>query len=193
VIVWINGAFGVGKSQTAAELHRRLVRARVLDPEQPGYFLRRWVGPLEGVTDFQQLPLWRTVVAEGLALADTGSAPVIAPMTLVDREVYDQTIGALVDRGHRVYHVVLGASKSTIEGRLRRRGDARSWNFTQVDRCVEGLAGLPADLVVDTDLLGLDEVVEALASGAGLTLVRPRQGRLAAWARRWWVNLGHVG
>jgi len=191
MIVWINGAVGVGKTQTAAELQRRLTRAKVQDPEQPGYFLRRWVGPLDGVTDFQQMALWRTVVAEGLALADTGDVPVLAPMTVVDREVYDQTIGALVSRGHRVYHVVLGASKATIEGRLQRRGDARSWNVAQVDRCVAGLERLPADLVVDTDRLGLDEVVESLAAGGGLSLVRPRQGRLAAWARRWWVTVAH--
>lgn len=191
VIIWVNGAFGVGKTQTAAELCRRLVRAKVQDPEQPGYFLRRWVGPLEGVTDFQQMSLWRTVVAEGLALADTGGL-IVAPMTIVDPMVYDKTIGALKDQGHRVYHVVLDASKATVEQRLRRRGDARSWNFAQVDRCLDGLWRLPADLRLDTDQLGLDEVVEALAAGAGLSLVRGRQSRVVAWARRWRVTLAHL-
>lgn len=40
MIIWINGAFGSGKTQTAYELHRRLDGSYVYDPENAGYFIR---------------------------------------------------------------------------------------------------------------------------------------------------------
>ena len=41
MILWLNGAFGAGKSQMAFELARRLPRAFVYDPERAGCFMRR--------------------------------------------------------------------------------------------------------------------------------------------------------
>ena len=40
MLIWLNGAFGVGKTQTAHELHRRLPDSFIYDPEQAGYFMR---------------------------------------------------------------------------------------------------------------------------------------------------------
>ncbi len=40
MIIWINGAFGSGKTQTAFELKRHLQDAFVYDPENIGYFIR---------------------------------------------------------------------------------------------------------------------------------------------------------
>ena len=37
MIVWINGAFGAGKTLTAGEIHRRLPDSVVYDPEDVGY------------------------------------------------------------------------------------------------------------------------------------------------------------
>jgi 2-phosphoglycerate kinase len=41
MIIWINGAFGVGKSHTSAELVRRLDNTFLFDPEKVGFFLRK--------------------------------------------------------------------------------------------------------------------------------------------------------
>ncbi|GAA5154031.1 hypothetical protein GCM10023321_25230 [Pseudonocardia eucalypti] len=41
MLMWINGPFGGGKTQTACELHRRLPGSLVCDPEEVGYGLRR--------------------------------------------------------------------------------------------------------------------------------------------------------
>ncbi|MBQ9717880.1 MAG: tunicamycin resistance protein, partial [Clostridia bacterium] len=38
MILWINGTFGSGKTQTAAELHRRIPDSFVYDPENVGYW-----------------------------------------------------------------------------------------------------------------------------------------------------------
>ena len=39
MIIWINGAFGAGKTQAAYELRRRAENAYVYDPENAGYFI----------------------------------------------------------------------------------------------------------------------------------------------------------
>lgn len=38
MIIWLNGAFGVGKTQTAFELHSRIPNSFVFDPEQIVFF-----------------------------------------------------------------------------------------------------------------------------------------------------------
>ncbi|MEI3604813.1 hypothetical protein SPD48_03840 [Pseudogracilibacillus sp. SE30717A] len=39
MIIWVNGAFGSGKTQTAYELHRRISNSFVYDPEIIGFFI----------------------------------------------------------------------------------------------------------------------------------------------------------
>lgn len=71
-LVWVNGPFGGGKTQTAYELQRRLPGSAVCDPERVGFGLHRMLPPaLRG--DFQDLPAWRQGVHDMLALALRGT------------------------------------------------------------------------------------------------------------------------
>lgn len=58
MLVWINGPFGGGKTQTAFELHRRLPGSVVCDPEYIGFGLHRAM-PVALRKDFQDFPAWR--------------------------------------------------------------------------------------------------------------------------------------
>jgi deoxyadenosine/deoxycytidine kinase len=60
MILWINGAFGAGKTSTANELVQLLPHARIYDPEQVGYMLRHFL--TEPIDDFQDWPPWRQLV-----------------------------------------------------------------------------------------------------------------------------------
>jgi hypothetical protein len=62
-MIWINGAFGAGKTTLAKELHERLPEALAFDPEDVGHILAQWV-PSPPSGDFQDIPLWRKLVAE---------------------------------------------------------------------------------------------------------------------------------
>ena len=55
MIIWINGAFGSGKTHTAAELHRRLKDSYLYDPEEIGYFIRGHVPEEAKEGDFQEV------------------------------------------------------------------------------------------------------------------------------------------
>lgn len=60
MIVWINGAFGVGKTQTAFELHRRIKNSFVYDPENLGFFISKNIpASIKNKEDFQDYEVWR--------------------------------------------------------------------------------------------------------------------------------------
>ena len=81
MLIWINGAFGVGKTQTAHELHRRLPDGHVADPELLGFALRKMLPPTQH-GDFQDLPQWRSCVLATLQQAEGAHAgPVIVPIS----------------------------------------------------------------------------------------------------------------
>lgn len=65
MLLWINGPFGGGKTQTAHEIRRRLPGSIICDPELLGFGLHRMMPPtLRG--DFQDLTAWRHGVYEVL-------------------------------------------------------------------------------------------------------------------------------
>lgn len=70
MIIWINGAFGSGKTQTAFELSRRLKPSYVYDPEKMGFALRSMIPPEIAEDDFQSYPLWRAFNYSLLDLPD---------------------------------------------------------------------------------------------------------------------------
>ena len=121
MLLWINGPFGGGKSQTARELHSRLAASLICDPELLGSGLHRMLPPqLRG--DFQDFPAWRQGVYEVLDLIlRSADGTVIVPMTLVEPAYFADIIGRLTDAGHDVRHFALLADRHVIERRLRER------------------------------------------------------------------------
>ena len=201
MLIWINGAFGSGKTQTAHELQRRLQRAHVVDPEPLGLALRKML-PAPSRGDFQDLPQWRAGVLTTLVQAETSfDGPVIVPMTIVRDDYFDQIIGGLRAQGIDLRHYSLTATRATLRRRLRRRsgymrarlaGRDESWALQQIDRCVDVLDGERYASQIATDERPIDEVVETIALDAGLTLTRPRLSAAGYQARRLMVGVRHI-
>lgn len=157
MIVWINGAFGAGKTTLAEELHRRLPDALPFDPEYVGAILVIWVPPAPS-GDFQDIPLWRKLVAEfAIGLAAEYGRTLIVPMTLVNTMYRDEIFGLITDAGQPLLHVFLDVP--AVE--LRRRIDgqilvddpaadaqARAFRYSNVDRCVAARETLRPDTLV---------------------------------------------
>ena len=121
MIIWINGAFGAGKTQTAYELRRRIKHAYVYDPENAGYFIRENVPPAIREGDFQDYPMWRTFNREMLDyIASRFSGVILVPMTVTDRAYWDEMAGALAEK-HGVRHFILCARRETLLRRLASR------------------------------------------------------------------------
>jgi predicted kinase len=201
VLVWINGAFGAGKTQTAFELHRRIPNSHVADPELIGFGIHRML-PAAARGDFQDRPQWRTAVVATLAdAAAAHDGPVIVPMTLVNPDYFDEIMSGLAEAGVEVRHYALTASPETLRRRLRTRsgywlgravGRDETWAMEQIDRCVAALESERFAEHVVTDDRTLDDVVEDIAARAGLPLPGARLNRVRYQVRRAAVGLRHI-
>lgn len=200
MLIWINGAFGAGKTHTAHELHRRLPGSHVADPELIGFAMHKML-PAAARDDFQDLPGWRAAVVATLRAAEQAAdGPVIVPMTIVRTDYFDEIVGALRTEMD-LRHVTLVASPATLQARLGTRlealgsrvfGGDGTWAMRQIDRCVTALADPRFATHVPTDDRTLDQVVEAVADDVGLKLGRPRLSPLRFQLRRLSVAARHI-
>ena len=162
MIVWINGAFGAGKTTLAAELHRRRPDTMAFDPEYVGYLLLKWVPPAAS-GDFQDIPLWRPLVAQfATGLATAYGVPVITPMTLVNPAYRTEIFDAVRAAGVPLLHVFLEVPADVLRTRITdqdvldggpQSDEARAFRLGNVERCVAARADLESDaLVLRADL-----------------------------------------
>lgn len=183
-VVWINGAFGAGKTATARELIELIPNSTLFDPEVIGGALAHLLPPkrLAEVGDFQDLPIWRRLVIDTAAamLADLGGTLVV-PMTLLRQEYRDEIFGGLAARRITVRHVLLAPAETILRERIASReppedppdGEirVRQWSYDQIEPYRSALAWLTADAhPIDNGSLTPYEaaarVAEAVGTGA---------------------------
>lgn len=187
MIVWINGAFGAGKTTLADALHERMPNALSFDPEYVGFLLRRWVP--EPPADFQDIPLWRKLTAEfAIGLCREYQRPLIVPMTLVDA-TYRAKIFELISAADvELVHVFLDVPAEELRRRINeqvlvpddahRDTQAREFRLGNIDRSVAARSGLPTGtLVLRGDELTPEQLAERVveAVAARLRLRRYRR------------------
>lgn len=184
MIIWINGAFGAGKTQTAYELHRRIPHSFVYDPENVGYFIRKNIPSDMMKSDFQDYPMWREMNVIMLReMAEQYDGIIIVPMTIVSPQYFQEIIGNLRKAGVMVHHFSLMASKEVILRRLRSRGEGtKSWAAKQIDRCIQGLNHEIFEEHMDTNMMTIDDVVTRIAARLEIDLLPDSRGFIR---KRW--------
>jgi len=207
MLLWINGPFGGGKTQTAYEIQRRLRGSVVCDPEHAGFGLRRMLPP-QLRADFQDLTSWRQGVVEVLDLAlSKQDGVVIVPMTVTNPDYFEETVGRLRELGHDIHHFTLLAQRETVLRRLRERGfghllqcgarkDAplrrESWAVQQLDHCLERLSEPEFAEHLWTDHSTVPKTADRIAVLAGLTLAPNKEGALRTRLRQARVGARHI-
>jgi len=113
MIIWINGCFGVGKTETANRLGEMIENSHIYDPEQVGAFLwDNFPAPLKRKGDFQDIELWRKFNYEYIKyIYHNFNGHIIIPMTLVNSDYYHEIIGKLQTDGMELHHFILTAPK----------------------------------------------------------------------------------
>ncbi|MFB7992166.1 NUDIX domain-containing protein [Streptomyces sp. NPDC056002] len=185
MIVWINGAFGAGKSTTARELIELIPNSTLFDPDVIGGELARLLPAkqLAEVSDIQDLRIWRRLVVDTAAalLAEVGGVLVV-PATLLRQEYRDEIFGGLAARRIPVRHVLLAPAETILRERTARREtppetpdgeiSGRQWPYDHIEAYRAALATwLTADAhPVDTSALNVYEaavrIAEAVRTGA---------------------------
>jgi predicted kinase len=177
VIIWLNGAFGAGKTTLAEELNRRIPDAVVYNPEDVGLMLWKWMPPND---DFQDLPSWRElVVATALSLRRHHVHTLIVPMSLIVDAYRAEILGGLADAGEEVLHVFLEADADVLRKRLKARApvpvnpvtnqSAREWALIRVNAAIVAAARQPGGtLMLRSDRLTPAELADEVLAAAGL-------------------------
>ncbi|KAB2971369.1 NUDIX domain-containing protein [Streptomyces sp. SS1-1] len=182
MIVWINGAFGAGKTTTARELIELIPNSTLFDPEVIGAALTHLLPPkhLAEVGDFQDLPIWRRLVIDTAAAlhAELGGTLVV-PMTLLRQEYRDEIFGGLAARRITVQHVLLAPAETILRTRIAGREippdapdgemSVRQWSYDHIEPYRAALAAwLLADAhPVDNSCLTPYETAVRIAAAVG--------------------------
>ena len=172
MVIWINGAFGAGKTRVARRLVAMRADAWLFDPERIGFMLRSlWPGGVAG--DFQDLPIWRQLTMTTLAEAANGNRGrvLIVPMTLVNKDYFQEVMNGLAEKEVDVRHFTLLASPATLRRRIRWRLDrpaSRRWALAQIERCSAALADPDFAVHVPTDTRPVAAVAEEILTRTGL-------------------------
>lgn len=165
LIIWINGAFGSGKTSVAVEICEKLRNAFIYDPEQLGYFLwDNFPEELRRKTNFQHLPIWREFNYKILKhIHSNYNSIIVVPMTIYDKQYYDEIIGCLVKDKIDVRHFILSASKKTIINRLRQRGDSEnSWAEQHIDKCLRAFEIDIIEEKINTEISCISKIAQEI-------------------------------
>jgi len=194
MIIWINGAFGSGKTSSAFELKRRLPNSFVYDPENIGYFIRENIPKELHKSNFQDHEQWRTFNYEMLKyIFYTYDGTIIVPMTIFNAQYYEEIIQKLIDEGIPLKHYILYADKSTLLKRLNKRLErGETWTKSQIDRCIEVFNTEITEEKIITDNKSIDLVVEEIAKRSKVTLLPDKRTYLKKWIDRVIVLIKHI-
>lgn len=145
MILWLNGAYGAGKSTTAELIQRLRPHTLLFDAEAVGNAVRDNLEQVVYHTEFPEYELWREFVAK--LLLELGKDPetlVIVPMTVLNGTYLREIFAQLEEHGLPWRHMILDLAPETIRERVLARGETPAhWCYQQADRCAALLPGLP--------------------------------------------------
>jgi RNase adaptor protein for sRNA GlmZ degradation len=180
MIIWVNGAFGSGKTQAAFELHRRQPDSFVFDPENAGYYIRKNIPNQLNNGDFQNYTMWRDFNYSILKyISKEYNGVIIVPMTIVNPQYFNEIIVRLRNDGIEVNHFTLCASREILIKRLKSRGDGKnSWPAQQIDRCLKGLSNEIFKQFINTNNLSIEEIVNEIALQSNISLLPDKRSKM---------------
>jgi predicted kinase len=166
MLIFINGAFGVGKTTVAELLVSRLPNSLLYDPEEVGGALSRIVRPIVAFDDFQDLPPWRPLlVTTARLLKESYGRTLVMPMTIWRRDYFDEVMTGLRQFEAELFHFCLTATKETLQQRLYQRESspqALAWTLQRVERCVTAFASPAFAVHLATDNRTPDELAKTI-------------------------------
>jgi AAA domain len=163
MIVFVNGAFGIGKSTVADLLVTRLPNSLLFDAEFVGYLLRRVIPASEQTSDFQDLPMWRILtVTTARLLREQYGWTLVMPMTIWHRPYFDEILGGLRAAGEDVHHFCLTATMPTLAARIRASNEAVEWRLAHAERCLTAFQSPTFATQIPTDSKTPEAIAEKI-------------------------------
>lgn len=145
MFILLNGSFGIGKTTLADLLARSIPGAVIYDPERVGFVLRRLPAWMLGLTrqppDYQDLAIWRRLIAIGARRKRRRAPVVIVPMAFTNAAYLDGFAEAL-STAAPVHRLCLVAPLEVVRARLTERANIEGRDITEFElrrsqECVE--------------------------------------------------------
>lgn len=166
MIIFINGAFGVGKSSVAEILVDKIPNSLIFDAEEVGYMLRKIYKPIDNPEDFQDLIAWRELtVKTAQALKKQYNRNLVMPMCIWNKKYFDEIIPNLKKIDPHFYHFCLIANKETILSRLKGRNDSTesiNWATKRIKKCIDAYKSEKFDKKISTEEKTVNEIVDEI-------------------------------
>lgn len=162
MIIWISGAYGVGKSTLADALMNRIDNAMVFDAEEVGNAVRgNYPNEPYGVI-FEDYPLWCEFNYALLKdIHNNFDQNILVPMTLVRQNSYDKIIERLIKAGIDTKFIILEATCENIHDRILTRGeDVNCWCMRNIDMSSAGSKSVSGGYHIQTDNKTVEELTE---------------------------------
>lgn len=165
MIIWLNGPFGVGKMQVAAELQRRINGAILYNPNDVGNLLTKQLPQTLRKDNFEDYPEWRQWNYQLLQkIATSTQQTIIVPMEISKQQYFDEIIGGLRNDGITVRHFTLAATPEVMAKRLRQRGNLNNiFTLTHLQKTAEQEDVPQFAEILDTNDLSIVEIANTIA------------------------------
>lgn len=143
LIIYLSGAYGVGKTTTVHYLEELLPGSAHFDAEALGFLLKRMLPDPKGL-DFQNLSAFRELTAAtAVAMEGEVTGSVLMHLTVLNRNYFEEIIRKLAQRSSDAHHVILDAETETLRERIRghdmfpadpeRSDQVRQWRLRHLD------------------------------------------------------------
>lgn len=161
MIIWLSGAYGVGKSTLAGALAQQIENALLFDAEEVGNAVRENYPDVPYGYIFEDYPLWAEFCYQLLKdIHNKFHKNILVPMTLVRPVSCDNILRRLEQDGIEVHLIVLEASWQSIHDRILARGEEEGcWCMENIDMARAGSAALPG-IHLDTDGVSIPALTE---------------------------------
>ncbi|KAF1299648.1 tunicamycin resistance protein [Enterococcus sp. JM4C] len=161
MIIWINGAFGSGKTTVAEQLEKELAGSMIYDPEIVGDTMTQLIPDDMKLADFQDYPIWRQWNKQLLKeIYFNYPGDIIVPMTIYKKEYVEEIIESLEDEGLQVAHLLLEVTREEIIERLKKRNDGTlAWGESKVDDILAGFKQLEFTEIIPNHEPDISQVI----------------------------------
>ena len=160
MIIWLSGAYGIGKSTLAESMAKRMENALIFDAEEVGNAVRENYPDCPYGYIYEDYPLWREFCYLLLKdIHDHFHKDILVPMTLLRKESRS-IIEKLLHAGIDTRLIVLEASYQTVHDRILARGEGEDcWCMENIALAREGSAALPG-IHIQTDGKTVEELCD---------------------------------
>lgn len=160
MIVWISGAYGVGKSTLAEALVNKIDNAIIFDAEIVGDAIRENYPDEPYGVIYEDYPLWCEF--NYMLLKDVHNTfhhNILVPMTMVRRNSYDKIIQRLLDDGIDTKLIILDGSYQCVHDRILARGEEEGcWCMENIEMSSNGSKAVQNGYHILTDNKTVDEL-----------------------------------